>query len=325
MKDMTATKFVSALLIAIFALSAFTAPAVQAAPKGNTGNSIVDIVLAENARTGEFSVLIAALQAADPGVLQGLSNPGNYTVFAPTDAAFTALLGELGLTADELLSNQNLVTDVLRYHVALRRLDSSRVLASSRIKMSFGGNLYQNAGVLTDENGRTANITAVDIMASNGIIHIIDRVVLPKRPLPSIVDIVLAENARSGEFSVLIAALQAADPGVLQALDNPGQYTVFAPTDAAFLALLDELDLTAPELLSNQALVTNVLRYHVAARTLDSSRVLASSRIKMSFGGYLQQAGGVLTDNNGRTSNITAVDIRASNGIIHIIDRVVLP
>lgn len=327
MKALNVTKFLSALLIAVFAFSTFAPASALAAQSSGKGKTIVDVVLEENAKSGEFSILIAALKAADPRGLQALSSKGKYTVFAPTDAAFTSLLEELGLTADELLSNRDLVTKVLGYHIALGRLDSKKVLASSKIKMAYGGYLYQKGGVLTDENGRTANIIAVDIRASNGIIHVIDRVVLPKQPKQqkSIVDVVLEENAKSGEFSTLIAAIKAADPRGIEALSKPGNYTVFAPTDAAFASLLSELGITADELLSNQDLVTKVLGYHVVLTRLGSAEVLASDKIQMGYGGYLQQSGGILTDNHGRTANIIAVDIKASNGIIHVIDRVVLP
>lgn len=171
----TGFKFVLVLLIAVFTFGSL-APAAQAAPQRNT---IVDVALAENARSGEFSILIAALQAADPAVLRTLSGKGQFTVFAPTDAAFASLLGELGMTADELLDNQALVTQVLLYHVAKGNRDSAEVLASKRIRTLQGGFLLQKGGVLTDARGRTSNIVAVDIQASNGVIHVIDRVVLP--------------------------------------------------------------------------------------------------------------------------------------------------
>jgi transforming growth factor-beta-induced protein len=177
MKNFSNSKFVYALLIAVLAFGAFAAPtSAQAAPKGNT---IVDVALAANAQTGEFSILIAALQAADPAVIQTLSGKGQFTVFAPTDAAFVALLGELNLTAAQLLSNKDLVTQVLLYHVVRGNRDSAEVLASSRIRTLERGFLFQSGGVLTDANGRTANIIATDIPASNGVIHVIDRVVLP--------------------------------------------------------------------------------------------------------------------------------------------------
>jgi len=151
-------------------------PAPPPAPPGDT---IVDVALAANDATGEFSILIAALGAADPSVIQTLGGNGQFTVFAPTDAAFVALLGELGLTAEELLAETELVTDVLLYHVARGRRDSTAVLGSKLIKTLQGGFLKQDGGVLTDRNGRTSNIIAVDVEAANGIIHVIDRVVLP--------------------------------------------------------------------------------------------------------------------------------------------------
>ena len=177
MKNFSSSKFVYALLIAVLAFGALAAPtSAQAAPKGD---SIVDVALKANAQTGEFSILIAALQAADPAVIKTLNGNGQFTVFAPTDAAFVSLLGELGLTADQLLSNKALVTQVLLYHVARGERDSADVLSSSRIRTLERGFLFQSGGVLTDANGRTANIIATDIPAANGIIHVIDRVVLP--------------------------------------------------------------------------------------------------------------------------------------------------
>lgn len=178
MKNVGSSKFVYALLIAVLAFGALAAPtSAQAAPAN--GNTIVDVALAANAQTGEFSILIAALQAADPAVIQTLSSKGQFTVFAPTDAAFVALLDELGVSAGDLLSNKALVTQVLLYHVVRGNRDSAEVLASSRIRTLERGFLFQSGGVLTDANGRTANIIAVDIPASNGVIHVIDRVVLP--------------------------------------------------------------------------------------------------------------------------------------------------
>ena len=177
MKNFSVSKIVYALLIAVMAFGAFATPSAQAAPKN--GNTIVDVAQAANAQSGEFSILIAALQAADPSVIQTLSGKGQFTVFAPTDAAFVSLLGELGLSADQLLSNKALVTEVLLYHVARGNRDSADVLASSRIRTLNRGFLFQSGGVLTDSNGRSANIIATDIPANNGVIHVIDRVVLP--------------------------------------------------------------------------------------------------------------------------------------------------
>ena len=163
--------FLVAVLLAVGAV-----PALAMKPERAT---VVDVALDANAQTGEFSILIQALLAADPAVLETLAGNGQFTVFAPTDDAFIALLGELNLTPEELLGNQELVTQVLLYHVLNGRRDSADILASDRLRTLQRGFLFQSGGVLTDAKGRTANIIATDIMADNGIIHVIDRVVLP--------------------------------------------------------------------------------------------------------------------------------------------------
>ena len=147
----------------------------------------------------------------------------------------------------------------------------------------------------------------------------------PAAPSDTIVDIALAVNNETGEFSILIAALTAADESILKALSSRGQYTVFAPTDAAFVALLDELELEAEDVLGNEELLNAVLTYHVVPGMRMAEDVIASSRLRTLNGGFLFQDGGVLTDAQGRESNIIATDIVASNGVIHVIDSVVLP
>lgn len=175
MNTLKSSKFYAvALSVALFAGA--LAPHTQAAPKGDT---IVDVALKANAQTGEFSILIAALLAADPAVIQTLDGNGQFTVFAPTDAAFIALLEELGVTPEELLGAKALVTQVLLYHVARGNRDSEAVVDSSRIRTLQRGFLFQDGGVLTDKQGRSATIVAIDIPAANGVIHVIDRVVLP--------------------------------------------------------------------------------------------------------------------------------------------------
>lgn len=145
--------------------------------------SIVDLVIANpdinNDGEGDFDILLAAVQNADPSIAEKLNGKGQYTVFAPTDDAFVALLGELGLTAEQVLSNTDLLSEVLLYHVANGRRDSTQVLESERIRTLQGGFLYQMNGTLTDMNGRESIISVVDLEVDNGIVHVIDTVVLP--------------------------------------------------------------------------------------------------------------------------------------------------
>lgn len=143
--------------------------------------------------------------------------------------------------------------------------------------------------------------------------------------VPSLVDVAVAVNSSgpfAGQFDTLIAAVVAADPGVLATLSGNGQLTVFAPTDEAFAAL--NLDATNIGSLDKEVL-TDILLYHVAHGRRYANSVLDSSRIRMLDGGFVFQSGGVLSDNLGRESAIIVTDVEAANGIIHAIDQVLLP
>jgi uncharacterized surface protein with fasciclin (FAS1) repeats len=153
-----------------------------AAAAGPKGPSIVDVAISVNSSgpfAGQFDTLIAAVLAADPGILATLSGNGQHTVFAPTDAAFEAL----GLTASNIGTlDREVLTDVLLYHVAHGRRGSESVVNSSRIRMLDGGFVFQSGGVLTDNLGRASNIVVTDVEAANGVIHAIDAVLLPYDP-----------------------------------------------------------------------------------------------------------------------------------------------
>jgi uncharacterized surface protein with fasciclin (FAS1) repeats len=136
-------------------------------------------VNSEGPFAGAFDTLIAAVLAADPAVLGTLTGNGQFTVFAPTDAAFEAI----GVTPDNVGDlDQDFLTQVLLYHVARGRRDSSQVVSSDRIRTLQGGFLMVDGTVLTDNLGREADIIVTDVPAANGIIHAIDAVVLPFAP-----------------------------------------------------------------------------------------------------------------------------------------------
>jgi uncharacterized surface protein with fasciclin (FAS1) repeats len=177
MNKLASTLIALALTLGLFALPARSA---QAAPPGP---NLVEVAIAVNSSgpyAGQFDTLIAAVLAADPAVLQTLSGRGQFTVFAPTDAAFEAL----GLNPSNIGTAlpQGTLTEVLLYHVARGRRGSADVVASDRLRMLNGSFLQQSGGVLTDNLGRTAQIIVTDVPASNGIIHVIDAVVLPAAP-----------------------------------------------------------------------------------------------------------------------------------------------
>jgi transforming growth factor-beta-induced protein len=171
------------LIVAVVSL----APSAQAGPSKSP--SIADIVEAnpdiDDDGEGDFDTLAAAIGLADPSVLERLQSNGRNTVFAPTDAAFEAAFAELvaaGINPADVLADSDLLTLILNYHISPGQRASKNVLKSKTIRMRDGGFLSQSAGVLTDNLGREAAIIAVDIKAGNGIIHVIDNVVLPALP-----------------------------------------------------------------------------------------------------------------------------------------------
>ena len=267
-----------------------------------------------------FSILVEAVQAA--GLTDTLTAPGPYTVFAPTNDAFSALLGELGVTKDQLLANKPLLTAVLKYHVVAGQVPSSAVPLGKAIN-PVGGGFFKidkvgTSLVITDGRSRTSKIVQADIAASNGVIHAIDKVLLPADK--TIVQTAIANP----DFSILVEAVTAA--GLVDTLNAPGPYTVFAPTNAAFASLLTELGVTKAQLLANTALLTKVLTYHVVPGLVLKFDVPINTPIKTVEGETLTVGPTLaITDQRGRQSNILATDVLASNGVIHVLDKVILP
>ena len=269
-------------------------------------NTIVDV--ATNA--GTFTTLLAAVEAA--GLVETLTGDGPFTVFAPTDDAFAAFLDSAGLTAEELLASPDLA-DILLYHVVLGARDAVSVAGSSLIESANGIDLK----VEVDGDDVTiggAPISAIDIAADNGIVHIIDAVMMPPG---TITDIVVA----SDDFTLLEAAVVAAE--LAETLAGEGPFTVFAPTDAAVEALIEELGITAEELLALDTL-PDILLFHVASGKLAAADVLGMSSVETLAGA---EAAIGMGDDGPEIAGaaIIATDIPAANGIIHVIDAVILP
>jgi uncharacterized surface protein with fasciclin (FAS1) repeats len=177
----TAVAVVALVLGATFATDAEAGKKARKAPAKSP--NIVEVASAANASgpyAGQFDTLIAAVGAADPIVLAALTSGGQLTVFAPTDDAFDALFAEIApITPADLLADKQLLTNVLLYHVAPGRRDSGSVLGSSQIRMMVSGFVYQDGGKLVDNSGREVGFVVTDIPATNGVIHVIDRVLLP--------------------------------------------------------------------------------------------------------------------------------------------------
>lgn len=279
-------------------------------PSFSAENDIVDIASGST----DFTVLVAALQEADlVGELQG---EGPFTVFAPTDAAFTMLLTELGIAAEDLLGHPQLA-QVLLYHVVPGKVMSTDLSDGMMPETLKGDKLMIDLsdGVKINDS----NVVTADIEATNGVIHVIDKVLIPEDFILSgndIVDIALSDP----NFSMLVSLLQKAD--LVGALQDEGPFTVFAPTNAAFADLLNALDITASDLMQQPDLA-KVLLYHVVNGKAMSTDLVDGMRLPTLKGEYVyvDLTTGVMINQ----SSVVSADIQAVNGVIHVIDKVLVP
>lgn len=289
---------------------------LQACGGGDDAPQRTIVEVAQN--TPDLSILVEAVVAAD---LAPTLSTGTLTVFAPTNAAFAALLTELGVTKEALLANKPLLTAVLTYHVLGSTVVRADVPVGKAITPVGGGffKIESSGGLrITDGRNRVSHITATDIPASNGVVHLVDRVLLPANK-----DIVATAQALP-DFSILVEAVVAA--GLVETLQGAGPFTVFAPTNAAFAALLAELGLSKAALLADTALLTKVLTYHVVgARVLKAEVPVGTAIATVQGQTFTVDASLKITDQKQRSTAIVATDVFAANGVIHAVDRVLLP
>ena len=283
---------------------------------GGDEHDIVDVL----SDYPEYSLLVEAVQAA--GLVDTLKGRGPFTVFAPTNTAFVNLLGELETTKDALFADKPLLTAVLTYHVLAARVPAADIPFGRAITtVETGIFKIDNVGgpVITDERNRTANITVTNLYASNGVIHGIDKVILPGDK-----DIVATAQSVP-DFSVLVEAVIAAN--LVTTLQGAGPFTVFAPTNAAFTAALSELGVSKEDLFADTELLTQILTYHVVPARVLKAEVPLNTNITTALEGATFQVNSSLqiVDVANRLPNIGPTDVLTSNGVIHVIDRVILP
>lgn len=284
--------------------------------------------------TPSLSTLVAAVQFASDNddLVNLLASPGTLTVFAPSNAAFDALAVELtgtpGAKGADLLTaaNKPLLRSVLKYHVLTTTVNAAGIPFGKPITSAEGSVFKIDSGsppTITDGRNRLSKITATDIEASNGVVHLIDKVILPAdKNIVQTAQALAAGNP--GEFKILVEAVVAAD--LATTLSGPGPFTVFAPTDAAFAALLAELGVTKAQLLADKPLLTKVLTYHVVSGRVFKADVPVGAPIgTVQTGTFSISAALAITDARSRTSKIVGTDTLTSNGVIHVIDKVLLP
>jgi transforming growth factor-beta-induced protein len=306
--------------------------AVLAACGGSDDSTPAPGTIAAEASAKGFTALVAAADKA--GLVSALSaDNANLTVFAPTDAAFTAMANGLGFaSATSMVAALDgpTLAKILQYHVLPTKKTASDLVGGGTTQptlYAFEGaastlGVGTTGGVkLTDEVLTQATVTTADVPASNGVIHVIDKVLVP----PGVLNIVQMAQLNPS-FSILVEAVVAAN--LATTLSGAGPLTVFAPTDTAFAAALTELGLTKAQLLASPDL-PGILTYHVVAGNVRAADVVAlpkpASVTTVQGSAFTVDATLGITDGRARVANLAATDVIASNGVIHVIDKVLLP
>ena len=261
---------------------------------------------------GNFNTLVAAVKAA--GLVETLKGAGPFTVFAPSDEAFSKLPAG---TVETLLKPENLkqLQSILTYHVVSGKVQAADVVKLDTAKTVQGQNV---AIKVVDGNVMIngAKVIATDIQCANGVIHVIDSVIMPSTK-KDIVDTAVG----AGSFTTLVAAVKAA--GLVDTLKGEGPFTVFAPTDEAFGKIPAETiqSLLKPE---NKEKLASILTYHVV-----SGRVLASDVVEMTTASTVNGQKATIKVVDGKVmidgAQVVKTDIECENGIIHVIDSVIMP
>ena len=296
---------------AVVAASAFGAATSSTAARADSGQNIVQTALA----AGQFKTLASLLTTA--GLADTLSTGGPYTVFAPTDAAFAKVPKA---TLKALAADPAKLKAVLLYHVV-----PGAVTAGDVVKLTSAKTLEGESVAIKVTGGSVfidgAKVVTPDVTASNGVIHIIDSVLIPRSlqttaaPTKNIVQTAVA----AGQFKTLVSLVKKA--GLAATLSGKGPFTVFAPTDAAF-AKVPKATLAA--LAKDKMKLRDVLLYHVVKGEVTASQVVKLRSAKTLEGKSLSiRVSGKSVLVGG--AKVTTADVMATNGVIHVISKVLLP
>lgn len=308
-------------------LAAVSALALVAACGGGDDDHPPPGTLAQVATAAGFNALVAAADKA--GLVSALSGANaNLTVFAPTDAAFTSLATSLGFAnANAMVAALDGATlaKILQYHVLPTKKLAADLASGGPTQAtlySFDGSastlaLNTSAGVkITDAVLTQATVTTANVPASNGVIHVIDKVLVP----PGVLNIVQMAQLNPN-FSTLVNAVVSAN--LQGALSNPAsQLTVFAPTNDAFAAIASTVASLTPTQLST------VLTYHVVGSQVLAANIPFGTPVATLSGQNITINAGTpptITDTTATPASIVATDVRASNGVIHVIGKVLIP
>jgi uncharacterized surface protein with fasciclin (FAS1) repeats len=284
--------------------------------------------IVQAAESAGLTSLLAAATKAELVTALSASSTAGLTVFAPTNAAFNTLATQLGLADGPALVAalpKEALASILSYHVLPAKKSAAALTSggatqatiytfdgsAATVRVNTTGGVNIGDAVLTE-----AKVTSADVAATNGVVHVVDKVLVP----PGVLTVVQMAQANPGAFSSLVGAVVSAN--LATTLSGTGPFTVFAPTNTAFAA--------APAGLTTEQLTT-VLTYHVLGSQVLSTAIPFGTPVATVAGQDITINAGTapviatITDTTATPATITAVDVRASNGVIHVIDKVLIP
>ena len=272
---------------------------------GQNHDQIADIVEVAD-HTGQFKTLLAAATAA--GLVDTLKSEGPFTLFAPTDEAFAKLPEG---TVEALLADIPKLKEILLYHVVGKKIMAGDV---TKIKTAETAN-KKTLSISTNDATvyiNNAKVTKADIKAENGVIHVIDSVLIPPKNI-------VEAAGHAGQFKTLLAAVKAA--GLVDTLKSKGPFTLFAPTDEAFAKLPEG---TVEALLADIPKLKEILLYHVVGK-----KIMAGDVTKIKTAETANKKTLSISTNDAtvyiNNAKVTIANIEAGNGVIHVINSVLIP
>jgi len=310
--------------------------------------------IAEVAAANNLTILVAAVEAAGGDLLTAVtSNSTEVTVFAPTDAAFMSAFAALNLTADEVLGNKALLTEILEFHISTTVAKSKMIKKSGHSHglalptMLYNGPVAEDLDFFMGHGGKCkvmgyetiAKVVAKDVKACKSVIQVIDKFLIPD--LANLAPCnTLASVATDAGLTTLRAAVEAAGGALLSAVEsNTTAVTVFAPTNKAFATLLASMNLTAEALLADQGLLSYVLSFHISPEIVLTSDLMypgvkhgvvvptlfSLNNMTQELDVFMTASGAVQVMGYKTLAEVLAADVYACRSVIQVIDQVLVP
>jgi uncharacterized surface protein with fasciclin (FAS1) repeats len=268
----------------------------------------------------ELSIFVEAVNAC--GLRETLEASGSNTAFAPSNDAFNALFGEMGKSKDQVFADKTTLTAILRFHI-LGKAQFTEAIVEGHAIEPIGGGFFKidkenNVFKATDGRNRVCTLIGTDSVALNGVLHTLDRVMLPANK-----DIVVTCD-ETPQVDVCVQAIAAA--GLTDTLKQPGPFTFFCPTDAAFTAVFIELNITLQVFLADAALCRRVMTCRMVPSRKFKKEFQTDTAVATVQGAAIRVNGNFqVIDPRGRTCNLTRADVLNTNGVVHVCDKVILP